>query len=63
MVELLPHKYGEKVRITRDLLLAADYNYYQQRFFEMLRKSRETREQLLESIEARRRLKQKKAGA
>ena len=52
-------KYGDEVRITRDMILADDFCYYVDKFFGVLKQSRIAGEQLLESIEAERRLKQK----
>lgn len=40
-------EYGKNVRITRDMLLADDCNYYQNRFFKILKQSRIAAEQFL----------------
>ena len=54
MIELQPHKYGDKVRITNEMLLASDMGYYQQQFMHLLGQTKKAARIYLESVKAKR---------
>jgi len=55
-MQIYKRKYGEKVRITRKMLLADDFDYYQSRFASLLKATKEAARVYLDAVKAKREL-------